>query len=45
MKKQAQLLILAMMVICLDEPLSEECHQQILAIPDMYKAPIVKLTR
>lgn len=35
----------AMMVLCLDEPLTEECHQQILAIPDMYKAPIVKLTK
>ena len=35
----------AMMVLCLDESLSEECHQQILAIPDMYKAPIVKLAR
>jgi len=33
----------AMMVICLDEPLSAECHQQVLAIPDMHKALIVKL--
>jgi len=35
----------AMMVLCLDEPLTTECHQQILAIPDMYKAPIVKLAK
>jgi D-3-phosphoglycerate dehydrogenase len=35
----------AMMVICLDEPLSEECYQQILAIPDMYKVLTVKLAR
>lgn len=35
----------AMMALCLDEPLSEECYQQILAIPDMYKALVVKLAR
>ena len=35
----------AMMVLCLDEPLTAECHQQILAIPDMYKALIVRLAR
>jgi len=35
----------AMMALCLDEPLSEECYQQILAIPDMYKALTVKLAR
>ena len=35
----------AMMALCLDEPLTPECHQQILAIPDIYKAPIVKLAR
>lgn len=35
----------AMMVLCLDEPLPEECYQQILAIPDMYKALVVKLAR
>lgn len=35
----------AMMALCLDEPLTEECHQQILAIPDMYKALTVKLAR
>jgi len=35
----------AMMVICLDEPLSEECYKQILAIPDMYKVLTVKLAR
>jgi len=33
----------AMMVLCLDEPLSEESYQRILAIPDMYRASIVKL--
>jgi D-3-phosphoglycerate dehydrogenase len=35
----------AMMVLCLDEPLPEECYQQILGIPDMYKALLVKLAR
>jgi len=35
----------AMMVLCLDEPLTTECHQEILAIPDMYKALIVRLAR
>jgi D-3-phosphoglycerate dehydrogenase len=35
----------AMMVLCLDEPLTTECHQQILAIPDMYRAVIVRLAR
>ena len=35
----------AMMVLCLDEPLTAECHQQILAIPDMYRVLIVRLTR
>lgn len=35
----------AMMVLCLDEPLTTECHQEILAIPDMYKAIIVRLAR
>jgi D-3-phosphoglycerate dehydrogenase len=35
----------AMMVLCLDEPLTEECHKEILAIPDMYKATVVKLSR
>jgi len=34
----------AMMALCLSEPLSTECYQQILAIPDMYQALIVKLT-
>ena len=33
----------AMMALCLDEPLAAECYRQILAIPDMYKAVIVKL--
>lgn len=35
----------AMMALCLDEPLPEGCYQQIQAIPDMYKALVVKLTR
>lgn len=35
----------AMMAICLDEPLPEECYQRILAIPDMYRALLVKLAR
>ncbi|MFC1903626.1 phosphoglycerate dehydrogenase [Chloroflexota bacterium] len=33
----------AMMVLCLSEPLPPECYQRILAIPDMYQAPMVKL--
>jgi D-3-phosphoglycerate dehydrogenase len=33
----------AMMVLCLDEPLTKKCHEEILAIPDMYKAIVVKL--
>ena len=33
----------ALMVLGLDEPLSEEQQQQILAIPDVYSAKIVKL--
>jgi len=35
----------AMMVLCLDDPISEECYQQISAIPDMYKVLIVKLNK
>ncbi|MBI4187149.1 MAG: phosphoglycerate dehydrogenase [Chloroflexi bacterium] len=35
----------AMMVLCLDDPLPAECYQRILALPDLYRAPIVKLTR
>jgi len=35
----------AMMVLCLDEPLTTECHQQILAIPDIYKVVMINLTR
>ncbi len=35
----------AMMVICLDEPLPEDCYQQIRDIPDMYKVLLVKLVR
>ena len=33
----------AMMALCLSEPLSPECYQKILAIPDMYRALVVKL--
>ncbi len=33
----------AMMVLCLDQPLPEDCHQQLLAVPDMHKVFIVKL--
>jgi D-3-phosphoglycerate dehydrogenase len=35
----------AMMALCLDQALPSECYQRILAIPDMYKAVIVKLAR
>jgi D-3-phosphoglycerate dehydrogenase len=35
----------AMMALCLDEPLPEGCYKQMLAIPDMYKVLIVKLTK
>ena len=35
----------AMMVLCLDESLPAECHQEILAIRDMYKAVIVNLAK
>jgi D-3-phosphoglycerate dehydrogenase len=34
----------AMIAMCLSEPLSPECYQRILAIPDMYRALMVKLT-
>jgi D-3-phosphoglycerate dehydrogenase len=33
----------AMIALCLSEPLSPECYRRILAIPDMYRALIVKL--
>ena len=35
----------AMMALCFGGPLPEECYQQILDIPDMYRALIVKLDR
>jgi len=35
----------AMMVLCLDDPITEECYQQICAIPDMHKVLIVKLNK
>jgi len=35
----------AMMVLCLDDPIDEECYQQIKAIPDMYKVLTVKLNK
>jgi len=34
----------AMMVLCLDDTLTEECYQQIMAIPDMNKIRVVKLS-
>jgi len=33
----------AMMVLCLDDPVPGECYQEILAIPHLYRALIVKL--
>ena len=35
----------AMMALCLDEPLPKKCHEQILAIPDMYRVVVVKLVK
>jgi D-3-phosphoglycerate dehydrogenase len=35
----------AMMVLCLDVPIPDECYKQILAVTDMYKSVIVKLVR
>jgi D-3-phosphoglycerate dehydrogenase len=35
----------AMMVFCLDDPITEECYQQVRAIRDMYKVLTVKLTK
>ena len=35
----------AMMALCLDEPLAKKCYQRILAIPDMYKAFVVRLAK
>ena len=35
----------AMMVLCLDDSITEECYQQIRAIPDMYKVLAVKLNK
>ena len=35
----------AMMVLCLDDPLRTEVHQQLLRIPDMHKLHIVKLAK
>jgi len=35
----------AMMALCLDEDLPTTCYERIAAIPDMYKAVIVKLAR
>jgi len=34
----------AMMVLCLDDPMTSECHQRVLSIPGMNKALLVKLT-
>jgi D-3-phosphoglycerate dehydrogenase len=33
----------ALMILALDEPLTEEQRQQILALPDVYSAKVVKL--
>jgi D-3-phosphoglycerate dehydrogenase len=35
----------AMMVVCLDDPITEECYQQLRAIPDLYKVLTVKLNK
>jgi len=35
----------AMMVLCLDDPITEECFKQLHAIPDMYKVLTVKLNK
>ncbi len=35
----------AMMVFCLDDPMTEECYQQMRAIPDIYKVLIVRLNK
>jgi D-3-phosphoglycerate dehydrogenase len=35
----------AMMVFCLDDPMTAECYRQMCAIPDMYKVLIVKLNK
>jgi D-3-phosphoglycerate dehydrogenase len=35
----------AMMVLCLDDPIYDECYRQICAIPDIYKVLIVKLNK
>ncbi len=35
----------AMMVFCLDDPMTEECYQQVRALPDMYKVLTVKLNK
>jgi D-3-phosphoglycerate dehydrogenase len=35
----------AMMVVCLDDPITSEAHRRIRAIPDMYEVHIVKLAR
>ena len=35
----------AMMVLCLDDPITEECYQQLRSIPDMYKVLTVKLNK
>jgi D-3-phosphoglycerate dehydrogenase len=35
----------AMMVFCLDDPMTEECYRQMRAMPDMYKVLTVKLNK
>jgi hypothetical protein len=33
----------AMMVLCLDDVIPDECYQKISSIPDMYRISLVKL--
>ena len=35
----------AMMVLCVDDPVTTDLHNRLLAMPDMYKVHVVKLTR
>ncbi|HAV10188.1 MAG TPA: phosphoglycerate dehydrogenase [Dehalococcoidia bacterium] len=35
----------AMMALCMDQRPSEQCYQQMLAIPDMYRVVVVNLTK
>jgi len=33
----------AMMVLCLDDVIPDECYQKVVSIPDMYRVSLVKL--